>query len=100
MMYNLVDFAAGSFGFGLVGYGFAYGTDASGGAGPVAGSGGWMLVGPTLNYAQFFFQMSFCVTCVTILSGALAGRARFSRYIFVPLLISGAQQASCNKQPG
>jgi hypothetical protein len=89
LMYNLVDFAAGSLAFGLIGYGIAFGTDSAGHAGSFAGAGAWMLVGSNVDYAEFFFQMSFCVTCVTILSGALAGRARFSRYVFIPFFISG-----------
>ena len=100
LMYNLVDFAAGSLAFGVIGFGIAFGTNSQGGSGPVAGAGAFMLVGPTVDFAKVFFEMSFCVTCVTILSGALAGRARFSRYVFVPLLISGVWGASCGNSCG
>ena len=40
-------------------------------------------------FAFFIFQVMFCGTAVTILSGAVAERLRFGAYIFLAALISG-----------
>ena len=40
-------------------------------------------------FAFFIFQVMFCGTAVTILSGAVAERLRFGSYIFLAALISG-----------
>ncbi|EAZ99955.1 ammonium transporter [Marinobacter sp. ELB17] len=37
----------------------------------------------------FFFQMTFCATAATIVSGAIAERSRFITYVLVTILIAG-----------
>jgi Amt family ammonium transporter len=37
----------------------------------------------------FFFQMTFCATAATIVSGAMAERSRFITYVLVTILIAG-----------
>lgn len=91
MMKNYVDFAVGSLGFLLVGFGLMFGDSIGG----LVGSSGFGLSGVntatdadqwTLTF--WFFQCVFCGTAATIVSGAIAGRTKFSAYILASLLIS------------
>ncbi|OYW22154.1 MAG: hypothetical protein B7Z55_04955, partial [Planctomycetales bacterium 12-60-4] len=84
---NLVDFCIASLIFWMVGFGLMFGQS----------SGGW--IGTTeffvestnsATFAAFFlFQLVFCGTATTIVSGAVAERVRFSSYILLSLVISG-----------
>lgn len=91
LMKNYVDFVAGSLMFMLVGFAFMFGQSQGGfigssgfglgGMDPATEAGQW-------NYTFWFFQCVFCGTAATIVSGAVAGRTKFSAYILVSLLIS------------
>ena len=97
MAKNIADMCIGVLAFYAVGYAFAYG----GGGGWFIGGGSWFLSGtslfeipePILNdeglwvpdslsgATDFFFQVVFAATAVTIASGAMAGRTKFSAYL-------------------
>ncbi len=95
LMKNLVDFCVGSIAFWIVGFGLMFGA----GNGFVGLSGfflkatsdatfaslSWSPVGLQLKY---FFQLVFCATAATIVSGAMAGRTKYSSYIIYSLVIS------------
>lgn len=84
---NLADFGLSTVLFWAVGFGLMFG----------ATQNGW--IGTTLFFpdeglhslgegAFFLFQVMFCGTAVTILSGAVAERLRFNGYLFVTVLVS------------
>ncbi len=87
MAKNLADAAIGIMAFFLVGYGLAYGGDS--GSGDWFGWGSFALSGVDLfdmsgglsGATDFFFQAVFAATAVTIASGALAERTKFSTYL-------------------
>ncbi len=85
---NLTDFAVSSLIFWLFGYAFMFGQSAGGFI-------GLSNFGPSFDAAStevlifLVFQIMFCGTSVTILSGATAERMKFSAYLIVSLLIAG-----------
>ena len=87
MAKNLADAAIGIMAFFLVGYGLAYGGDS--GSSDWFGWGAFALSGVDLfdisgglsGATDFFFQAVFAATAVTIASGALAERTKFSTYL-------------------
>lgn len=91
LMKNYVDFVVGSLAFLVVGFGFMFGDSVGG----FIGSSGFGLSGVDTGTAEdqwtltfWFFQCVFCGTAATIVSGAVAGRTKFSAYILASLLIS------------
>lgn len=86
-MKNLADFCLSLCLFWAFGYAIMFGVSQSG----LFGADGFML-GPdasawTLSF--FLFQVTFCGTATTIVSGAVAERMRFSGYLLVAALVSG-----------
>ncbi|HEY9738417.1 MAG TPA: ammonium transporter [Trichocoleus sp.] len=85
---NFTDFGVSVLCFWLFGYALMFGRSASGWVGtsqllPDVGQGdGWLVV-------FFLFQVMFCGTSVTIVSGSVAERMRFSAYMVVTVLLSG-----------
>ncbi|MCG8587684.1 MAG: hypothetical protein MJE66_00145, partial [Proteobacteria bacterium] len=84
---NLVDYCAAGLIFWMVGFAFMFGSSTAGWIGTtdffVAESPGpW-------KWAFFLFQMAFCGTAATIVSGAVAERVRFSSYLLVTCIVSG-----------
>ncbi len=87
LMKNLMDFCIGTCVFVLLGFGLLYGEDCLGG-----------FIGmPSLQifsgYAQFdwsafVFNLVFCATTATIVSGAMAERTRFLSYCVYSAIIS------------
>ena len=87
MAKNLADMSVGVLAFFAVGYGFAFGEDSF----SLIGLDSWFLSGSdvsTINevsglseYTFFFFQVVFAATAVTIASGAMAERTKFSGYL-------------------
>lgn len=84
---NLIDFVVASLTFFAVGYGFLKGNDAGG----FIGMGRWLLLGESYDvgtYLDFFWQLVFCGTAATIVSGAVAERLKFSIYLLYTFLVS------------
>ncbi len=85
---NVVDFCLASIIFWAFGYGVIYGDSAMGWLGTSqllfdAGNN-------TQMWTFFLFQLTFCGTATTIISGAVAERMHFSGYLLVSVLISAA----------
>ena len=82
---NLVDFALAGFMFYLVGYSLMFGPSLGGMIGSFNG-----LPHPTddATLHVFLFQLVFCGTAATIVSGAIAERMTFHGYLVLTLLIS------------
>lgn len=90
MMKNLMDFAAGSLGFWLVGSALMFGASVAGG---IVGSSGWMMnvfqEGPGCwNWTFMVFQTMFAATAATIVSGAVAERIQFRSYLIYSIIVS------------
>lgn len=90
MMKNLMDFAAGSLAFYLLGAGIMFGANK---LGCVFGWGGMGM--PSLTTGQgvwdwtfLFFQTMFAATAATIVSGAVAERIEFKSYLIYSVLVS------------
>jgi ammonium transporter len=87
---NITDFGLTTVVFWMFGYALMFGRETW---------GGWLGVSdffPSLDPATegdllafLIFQVMFCGTAVTIMSGAVAERMRFESYIFITILISG-----------
>ena len=91
VMKNMIDFALGSIGFFLIGYGLMFGASAAG----LFGTGDFLLGHITsagkvdnLKFANLMFQVVFAATAATIVSGAMSERTKFIGYLFYSLLIS------------
>ena len=90
MMKNLMDFSMGSLVFWAVGFGLMFGISGTGWFGAsgfflsdfTAGGDPWVL-------AFWMFQVVFCATAATIVSGAMAERTKFSGYLIYTVFISG-----------
>ncbi|HCB37093.1 MAG TPA: ammonium transporter [Acidimicrobiaceae bacterium] len=90
MAKNLADASIGIIAFFLVGYGLAYGDAGN----AVFGWGAFALSGADLfdisdglsPATDFFFQAVFAATAVTIASGAMAERTKFSTYLVLSLV--------------
>lgn len=90
MMKNLMDFAAGSLGFYLIGAALMFGATSLGGW---LGWGGFGM--PSLasdegswDWTFFFFQTMFAATAATIVSGAVAERIEFKSYLIYSVIVS------------
>ncbi len=86
LMKNVMDFSIGSIAYFLVGWALMYGTGKSimglfsfddflVTSATVGGNEGMWI------YANWFFQAMFAATAATIVSGAVAGRTKFSTYL-------------------
>jgi Amt family ammonium transporter len=91
-MKNLTDFLVSSLLFWAFGFAIMFGASQWG----LFGLGSFGIVrGDVISPAQgaltafFFFQMAFCGTATTIVSGAVAERISFAGYIVISALVSG-----------
>lgn len=75
-MKNIVDLFVGAIAFWAVGYSLMYGNSISGFVGRLT----LFYIEPT-DMHNLFFQTVFCATATTIISGAIAERAKFSTYV-------------------
>ncbi len=89
IMKNLMDFCIGSVMFILIGYSLMLGEDY------IAGLFGVPNLGLLTDYAgssgdwsSFVFNLVFCATAATIVSGAMAERTKFSSYCIYSAVIS------------
>jgi len=89
MMKNLMDFSMGSLAFWAVGFGIMFGATKTG----WFGTSGFFLSDFTLGgdpwvLAFWMFQVVFCATAATIVSGAMAERTKFIGYLTYSIIIS------------
>ncbi len=89
IMKNVMDLAVGSVMFWAVGYGIMYGSDLIGGGffrSSPADQGYFFFSAD--DWYNLFFQTVFCATAATIVSGAIAGRTKFSTYLIFSALMT------------
>ncbi|MBW2598467.1 MAG: ammonium transporter, partial [Deltaproteobacteria bacterium] len=89
MMKNLMDFSMGSLTFWAVGFGIMFGATNTG----WFGTSGFFLSdfkvgGDPWVLAFWMFQVVFCATAATIVSGAMAERTKFIGYLLYSVVIS------------
>ncbi|PIV93886.1 MAG: ammonium transporter [Flavobacteriaceae bacterium CG17_big_fil_post_rev_8_21_14_2_50_33_15] len=81
-MKNFLDIAVGSLAFWFVGYSLMYGADMG---------GGWFHWGGFIfsqGAADLFFQTVFAATAATIVSGAIAGRTKYTTYAIFSIVMT------------
>lgn len=85
IMKNLMDFCLGTVVFLIIGYSLLMGQDFAGlvgwGESPLTGFAG-------TNWSSFTFNLVFCATAATIVSGAMAERTKFISYCIYSFVIS------------
>ncbi|MFZ5525945.1 MAG: ammonium transporter [Pseudomonadota bacterium] len=86
IMKNYCDMCFGAVAYWVLGYGLMFGLNESGWLG-TTGFAPHMV--SDSEYGALFFQTMFAATSATIVSGAIAERARFSAYIVGSVLITG-----------
>lgn len=86
LMKNLMDFCIGTVMFILIGFGLFLGEDLVG----IIGKPGFDIFTDYANFdwANFVFNLVFCATTATIVSGSMAERTRFLSYCVYSAVIS------------
>ncbi|MEM9882233.1 MAG: ammonium transporter [Planctomycetota bacterium] len=84
---NLADFGLSVLLFWVVGFGLMFGATRGGWIGG-DGFANDFAAGPTWDAAFFLYQLMFCGTAVTIVSGAVAERIRFGGYLYVTAIVA------------
>ena len=86
IMKNLMDFCIGTVTFILIGFGLLMGEDLIG----LIGKPGFDLFTAyeNFNFSSFVFNLVFCATTATIVSGAMAERTKFLSYCVYSGIIS------------
>jgi Amt family ammonium transporter len=87
IMKNLMDFCIGSVVFVLLGYALMFAEDTVMGLFGVPNLDIFTNY-DTFNWSAFTFNLVFCATAVTIVSGAMAERTKFSSYLIYSAIIS------------
>ena len=87
IMKNLMDFCIGTVVFILIGFGLLLGEDVAG----FLGKPGFDIITNYQNFdwSNFVFNLVFCATTATIVSGAMAERTKFISYCIYSAVISG-----------
>ncbi len=86
-MKNLIDYVIGSLAFWAFGFALMMGKDWHG----LIGTTGWFLAGKAYDVSTiclWFFELVFCATAATIVSGAIAERPKFSVYVIYSFVVS------------
>jgi Amt family ammonium transporter len=86
-MKNIADISLSMLLFWAVGFGIMYGSSYGG----LIGSDNFFFDSDNADPAttlNFLFQAMFCGTAITILSGAIAERVRFSAYLYITVVIA------------
>lgn len=88
-MKNLLDFVVGSLVFWIIGFGLLHNTSVGGfiGIPDLFTQGDYSQSGFPGN-AYFIFQVMFCATAATIVSGAMAERTKFQAYLICSAILS------------
>ena len=86
LMKNLMDFCIGTVVFILIGFGLLLGEDMAG----LIGKPGFDIFTSyeSFDWSNFVFNLVFCATTATIVSGAMAERTRFLSYCVYSAVIS------------
>ncbi|MEX2516132.1 MAG: ammonium transporter [Gammaproteobacteria bacterium] len=84
VMKNFMDACVGSIMFWLIGFGLMFGANATGWFGT---SHFALNEGDPLDFSYLFFQTMFAATAVTIASGAMAERTRYSAYLYGAIIV-------------
>ncbi len=89
IMKNIMDLSIGSLMFWAVGYAFMYGDTVLLGGFMRASSAeqGYFFFSAS-DWYNLFFQTVFCATAATIVSGAVAGRTKFSTYLIFSAILT------------
>ena len=90
IMKNLMDFCIGCVMWFLIGASLMLGTDAAGNTGSIIGVLNFDVFTNygDFNYSSFVFNLVFCATTATIVSGSMAERTKFSSYCIYSAIIS------------
>jgi Amt family ammonium transporter len=90
IMKNLMDFCIGCVMWFLIGASLMLGTDAAGNTGSIIGVLNFDVFTKygDFNYSSFVFNLVFCATTATIVSGSMAERTKFSSYCIYSAIIS------------
>ncbi|MGB5435110.1 MAG: ammonium transporter [Maribacter sp.] len=89
VMKNIMDLCIGSIMFWAVGYGIMYGSDlVLGGLFRSSPSDQAYFFFSATDWYNLFFQTVFCATAATIVSGAVAGRTKFSTYLILSAMMT------------
>ncbi len=83
-MKNFMDISVGTLSFWVLGYGLMYGTKDASGFISVSD----LFFNPGAGAHDVFFQTVFAATAATIVSGAIAGRTKYSTYIIFTLFLT------------
>jgi Amt family ammonium transporter len=81
-MKNMLDISVGTISFWALGYGLMYGDT----NGFIATSG--LFFNPGDGAHDVFFQTVFCATAATIVSGAIAGRTKYTTYVIFTIILT------------
>ena len=81
-MKNILDISVGTISYWVIGYGLMYGAS----NGWIATSG--ILFNPGDGPHDVFFQTVFCATAATIVSGAIAGRTKYTTYVLFTIFLT------------
>lgn len=89
IMKNIMDLSIGSIMFWAVGYAFMYGdTVLLGGFMRSSSAEQAYFFFSASDWYNLFFQTVFCATAATIVSGAVAGRTKFSTYLIFSAILT------------
>jgi len=83
LMKNFIDLCVGSLGFWAIGYSVMYGDEIGGFIGTPS-----LFFDDAENMHNLFFQTVFAATAATIVSGAVAGRTKFTTYIIFSIVMT------------
>ena len=86
IMKNVMDFSVGSITYWAFGFALAYGGSSLGG---FLAYGEVFFFNDTARSSEWFFQVVFAATAATIISGAVAGRVKFTSYLLYTPFITG-----------
>lgn len=86
IMKNVMDFSVGSITYWAFGFALAYGGSSLGG---FVAYGDVLFFDDPARAGEWFFQVVFAATAATIISGAVAGRVKFTSYLIYTPFVTG-----------